>query len=88
MPWAPQWAPLPLLHPWHRFSRKSWHTPRIGVRCGHGGGMFGDNLSFISDTTIAATRTQGVKLKDKFKANLIIALPAALITIAALFLLR
>lgn len=45
-----------------------------------GGAMFGDNLSFISDTTIAATRTQGVRLKDKFKANLIIALPAALVT--------
>ncbi|MFT2090554.1 Na+/H+ antiporter NhaC family protein [Paraglaciecola sp. 2405UD69-4] len=45
-----------------------------------GGAMFGDNLSFISDTTIAATRTQGVQLKDKFKANLIIVLPAALIT--------
>lgn len=45
-----------------------------------GGAMFGDNLSFVSDTTIAATRSQGVKLKDKFKANLIIAIPAALIT--------
>ncbi|MBT6466939.1 MAG: Na+/H+ antiporter NhaC family protein [Kordiimonadaceae bacterium] len=49
-----------------------------------GGAMFGDNLSFISDTTIAATRTQGVRLKDKFKANLIIALPAALITVVVL----
>ncbi|MBT6033350.1 MAG: Na+/H+ antiporter NhaC family protein, partial [Kordiimonadaceae bacterium] len=49
-----------------------------------GGAMFGDNLSFISDTTIAATRTQGVRLKDKFRANLIIAIPAALLTIAAL----
>ncbi|MBU3004488.1 Na+/H+ antiporter NhaC family protein [Paraglaciecola arctica] len=45
-----------------------------------GGAMFGDNLSFISDTTIAATRTQGVQLRDKFKANLIIVLPAAFIT--------
>jgi Na+/H+ antiporter NhaC len=45
-----------------------------------GGAMFGDNLSFISDTTIAATRTQGVQLRDKFKANLIIVLPAALLT--------
>lgn len=49
-----------------------------------GGAMFGDNLSFISDTTIAATRTQGVRLKDKFRANLIIAIPAALLTFAAL----
>ncbi|PKG93290.1 Na+/H+ antiporter NhaC family protein [Paraglaciecola sp. MB-3u-78] len=45
-----------------------------------GGAMFGDNLSFISDTTIAATRTQGVQLRDKFKANLIIVLPAACLT--------
>jgi Na+/H+ antiporter NhaC len=45
-----------------------------------GGAMFGDNLSFISDTTIAATRTQGVQLRDKFKANLIIVLPAAILT--------
>lgn len=49
-----------------------------------GGAMFGDNLSFISDTTIAATRTQGVEMKDKFRANLVIALPAAIITFAAL----
>lgn len=34
-----------------------------------GGAMFGDNLSFISDTTIAAVRTQGTKMKDKFKVN-------------------
>ena len=45
-----------------------------------GGSMFGDNLSVISDTTIAATRTQGVEMKDKFKVNFLIALPAALIT--------
>lgn len=49
-----------------------------------GGAMFGDNLSFVSDTTIAATRSQGVKLTDKFKANLLIALPASLITIVLL----
>ena len=46
-----------------------------------GGAFFGDNLSFISDTTIAATRTQGCKMNEKFKANLWIALPAALITL-------
>lgn len=45
-----------------------------------GGAMFGDNLSVISDTTIAATRTQGVEMKDKFRVNLFIALPAAIIT--------
>lgn len=45
-----------------------------------GGAMFGDNLSVISDTTIAATRTQNVDMKDKFKANIRMALPAAIIT--------
>ncbi len=49
-----------------------------------GGAMFGDNLSFISDTTIAATSTQGCKMKDKFKENFFIALPAAILTIAIL----
>lgn len=44
------------------------------------GAMFGDNLSIISDTTIAATRTQGAEMKDKFRENLKIALPAAAIT--------
>lgn len=43
-----------------------------------GGSFFGDNLSFISDTTIAATRSLGVKMNDKFKTNLWIAMPAAL----------
>ncbi len=46
-----------------------------------GGAFFGDNLSFISDTTIAATRTQGCNMKDKFRANLWIVLPAAIITL-------
>lgn len=45
-----------------------------------GGSYFGDNLSFISDTTIMATKTQGCKLKDKFRYNLKIALPSAVIT--------
>lgn len=49
-----------------------------------GGAMYGDNLSVISDTTIAATRTQGVEMRDKFKINLYIAAPAALITILLL----
>ena len=49
-----------------------------------GGAMFGDNLSFISDTTIAATSTQGCKMKDKFKENFFIALPAAIVTIIIL----
>ncbi|GAA0730043.1 Na+/H+ antiporter NhaC family protein [Clostridium malenominatum] len=45
-----------------------------------GGSMFGDNLSVISDTTIAATRTQGCEMRDKFRVNLYIAVPAAIIT--------
>ncbi|RKF18818.1 Na+/H+ antiporter NhaC family protein [Alginatibacterium sediminis] len=52
-----------------------------------GGAMFGDNLSIISDTTIAATRTQGCDMKDKFRQNVFIALPAALVTILLLFAL-
>ena len=46
-----------------------------------GGAFFGDNLSFISDTTIAATRSQGCLMQDKFKVNLWIALPAAIVTL-------
>lgn len=49
-----------------------------------GGAMFGDNLSFISDTTIAATKTQGVEMKDKFRTNIRIALPASLVTLLIL----
>ncbi|MRN26706.1 Na+/H+ antiporter NhaC family protein, partial [Romboutsia ilealis] len=45
------------------------------------GAMFGDNLSMISDTTIAAVKTQGCEMKDKFKANFLLVLPAAVITI-------
>lgn len=50
------------------------------------GAMFGDNLSIISDTTIAAVRTQGCKMNDKFKQNFLIVLPAALITLIVFFL--
>lgn len=46
-----------------------------------GGAFFGDNLSFISDTTIAATRSQNVAMNAKFKANLVIVLPAAVVTL-------
>jgi len=51
------------------------------------GAMFGDNLSIISDTTIAATKTQGCEMKDKFKMNFIIVLPAAIITTIIFILL-
>lgn len=50
-----------------------------------GGSFFGDNLSFISDTTIAATQTQEVKMSDKFKVNIQIVLPAAIIVMLIYF---
>ncbi|CBL37013.1 Na+/H+ antiporter [butyrate-producing bacterium SM4/1] len=46
-----------------------------------GGAMFGDNLSMISDTTIAAVKTQGCEMKDKFRENFLIVLPAAILTV-------
>ncbi|MDO5414483.1 MAG: Na+/H+ antiporter NhaC family protein [Bacillota bacterium] len=49
------------------------------------GAMFGDNLSIISDTTIAAVRTQGCEMRDKFKQNFFIVLPAAIITLVLFF---
>ncbi|MCR1024266.1 Na+/H+ antiporter NhaC family protein [Cellulophaga baltica] len=58
----------------------------LAILCGAllGGSMFGDNLSVISDTTIAATQSLGCKMSDKFKQNIKIAVPAALFTIAIL----
>ncbi|NLU23677.1 MAG: Na+/H+ antiporter NhaC family protein [Clostridiales bacterium] len=52
-----------------------------------GGAMFGDNLSFISDTTIAACSTQGCAMRDKFRANFKIALPAALVTVVLILVI-
>ena len=60
-------------------------APKIGVDISYitaiivGGAFFGDNLSFISDTTIAATQSQGCTMRDKFRANIKIVLPAAII---------
>ena len=51
-----------------------------------GGAMFGDNLSMISDTTIAATRSQHCEMRDKFRVNFLTALPAALVTIVVLLI--
>lgn len=58
----------------------------LAILCGAllGGSMFGDNLSLISDTTIASTQSLGCKMSDKFKQNIKIALPAALLTIIIL----
>ncbi|MBU2938524.1 Na+/H+ antiporter NhaC family protein [Lacinutrix sp. C3R15] len=66
------------------FTEKS--SVDLAILCGAllGGSMFGDNLSIISDTTIAATQSLGCKMSDKFKQNIKIALPAALFTIAIL----
>ena len=52
-----------------------------------GGAMFGDNLSFISDTTIAACNGQGCQMKDKFRENFFIALPAAVMTLVVIAIL-
>ena len=52
-----------------------------------GGAMFGDNLSFISDTTIAACNGQGCAMKDKFRGNFFIALPAAVVTVAIVLMI-
>ena len=51
-----------------------------------GGAMFGDNLSFISDTTIAACNGQGCAMKDKFKGNFFIALPAAVVSVVMILI--
>lgn len=58
-------------------------NPAIPLAAVLGGAMFGDNLSAISDTTIAATRGVGCEMKDKFRMNFLIALPAAITTIVA-----
>ena len=63
------------------------HLPvAVAVGAVVGGAMFGDNLSMISDTTIAATRTQGCEMRDKFIMNFKIALPAAILTIIVMII--
>lgn len=52
-----------------------------------GGAYFGDNLSFISDTTVVATQTQGCKMSDKFRVNSMIVIPAAVVILAVYFVL-
>lgn len=63
------------------FAEKLSISPALVLGALISGAMFGDNLSVISDTTIAATRTQSVDMNEKFKTNLSIALPAMIITI-------
>ena len=61
-------------------------SPTVVIAAVVGGGMFGDNLSMISDTTIAATRSQRVEMRDKFRVNFLIALPAAIVTLILLLI--
>lgn len=68
-------------------SEKTGYAMAICIGAVVCGAMFGDNLSMISDTTIAAVKTQGCEMKDKFKANFIIVLPAAIVTIILFFIL-
>lgn len=65
----------------------SAHSPALCIATIIGGAMFGDNLSLISDTTIAACNGQGCPMKDKFRGNFKIALPAALISLAIILIL-
>lgn len=68
-------------------SEKTGYAMAICIGAVMCGAMFGDNLSMISDTTIAAVKTQGCEMKDKFKANFLIVLPAAIVTIIIFLLI-
>lgn len=68
-------------------SEKTGYAMAICIGAVLCGAMFGDNLSMISDTTIAAVKTQGCEMKDKFKANFLIVLPAAIVTIIIFLLI-
>lgn len=62
-------------------AEKTGCLPQLALAAALGGAMFGDNLSVISDTTISATQGVGAEMKDKFRMNLLIALPAALLSL-------
>lgn len=68
-------------------SQTSGFSQALCVASVMGGSMFGDNLSFISDTTIAACNGQGCEMKDKFRENFWIAFPAAVVTLAVILIL-
>lgn len=68
-------------------SETSGFSVQLCIASVMGGAMFGDNLSFISDTTIAACNGQGCAMKDKFKENFWIAFPAALVTLIIILIL-
>lgn len=65
----------------------SGYDPALCVGTVMGGAMFGDNLSFVSDTTIAACGGQGCAMRDKFRTNFIIVLPAAIVTLILILLI-
>ena len=71
----------------YALSLKTGMDPALVAGAVVSGAMFGDNLSIISDTTIAATRTQGCEMKDKFRENFKIAVPAAILTVILLYIL-
>lgn len=68
-------------------SEKTGYSLAICIGAVMCGAMFGDNLSMISDTTIAAVKTQGCEMRDKFKENFFIVLPAAFVTIVLFFMI-
>ena len=68
------------------FAEKAGISMPLMIASMVGGAMFGDNLSIISDTTIAATRTQNVDMRDKFRVNMALALPAAILTLILLLI--
>ena len=68
-------------------SEQTGYSMAICIGAVVSGAMFGDNLSMISDTTIAAVRTQGCEMKDKFKENFFLVLPAAILAIICYILL-
>ncbi len=72
----------------YALSLKTGMDPALVAGTVVSGAMFGDNLSIISDTTIAATRTQGCEMKDKFRENFKIAVPAAIFTVILLVFLQ
>ncbi|MDR9366358.1 MAG: Na+/H+ antiporter NhaC family protein [Balneolaceae bacterium] len=69
------------------FANQTGTDPTFIAGALFGGAMFGDNLSIISDTTIAATRTQGVEMRDKFRENIKVALPAVIVTVIVFLLI-
>ncbi len=80
--WVPQWGTIAACAPIaFGFSQVTEIETVYAIGAVVGGAMFGDNLSMISDTTIAATSSQKVQLRDKFKVNVWIAVPASIVSL-------